>query len=69
MNRIVLIGSMTTAQKARRALSARGLHARLTKTDGSMRGEGCVYGLELSESDLLTACAILRANGIDYRVL
>ena len=68
MNRIVLIGSMTNAQKAKRALSARGIRVRLTKTDTGGSG-GCVYGLELNEADILTACAVLRANGIEYRML
>ena len=69
MNRIVLIGSMTSTQKAKRALNAKGMHVHLTKTDNSTRGDGCAYGLEIGETDLLTACAILRASGIDYRIL
>lgn len=69
MNRIITIGSITNAQRARRALSAKGLRVRLTKSDGSVHGGGCTYGLELAESDLLTACSILRGIGIEYRVL
>lgn len=69
MNRIIVIGSMTNAQKAKRALLARGLRVRLTKNDALGHGNGCVYGVELAETDLLTACGILRAIGTDYRVL
>ena len=69
MNRIIMIGSITNAQRAKRALLARGIRARLTKNDATDRKSGCVYGIELAEGDLLTACGILRTVGIEYRVV
>lgn len=69
MNRIVTIGSITNAQKAKRALLANGIRARLIKNDSQSRSDGCVYGLEISEGDLLGACSVLRRIGLEYRVL
>ena len=69
MTRIVVIGSMTSAQRARRILSAQGFRVRLTKTESAVRGGGCVYGLEVAEGDLHGACTALRAGGIEYRLL
>lgn len=68
MNRIIMIGSMTNAQKAKRALSAKGIRVRLVKNDNPSHG-GCIYGIELAEGDLLSAFPILRGIGIEYRVL
>lgn len=67
--RIVVIGSMTNAQKARRMLSSHGIRAHLTKTDSTTHGNGCVYGLEIADGDLYNACNTLRAGGVEYRVL
>ena len=69
MNRIIMIGSITNAQKAKRALSAKGIRVRLTKTDATDRSGGCIYGIELGEGDLLTACGILRTIGLEYRIV
>ena len=69
MNRIIMIGSLTNAQKAKRALSAKGIRVRLTKNDAANRTSGCVYGIEFDESDLLTVCGILRTNGLEYRIV
>ena len=69
MNRIIMIGSMTNAQKAKRALLSRGIRVRLTKNDNPTRGGGCVYGLEIAEGDLFGASSTLRSLGLEYRVL
>ncbi|MBQ2718800.1 MAG: DUF3343 domain-containing protein [Clostridia bacterium] len=64
----IVIGSITYAQKARRALSAQGIRARLIKAD-SGPAEGCVYGIELTEDEAPAAIRELRRLGIDYRFL
>ena len=69
MNRIIMIGSMTNAQKAKRALMAKGIRVRLTKNDTPHHGIGCVYGIELTEGDLLGAISTLHDLEIEYRVL
>ena len=66
MKHTVAIGSITYAQKARRALSGHGIRTRLVKTEGGSEG-GCAYGLEVEEGDLLTVARILRSLDIPYR--
>ncbi len=66
MKRTVTIGSITYAQKVRRALASRGVRARLLKT-GERTGGGCAYGIEVEEGDFLTAIRLLREMGIPYR--
>ena len=69
MNRIIMIGSITNAQKAKRALSAGGIRVHLIKNDATDRASGCIYGIELGEGDLLSACGILRTIGLEYRIV
>ena len=64
-----MIGSMTNAQRARRALLTKGISAHLTKNETDDRQGGCAYGIELGEHELLSAISILRAIGLEYRVL
>lgn len=62
MKRKIVLGSITIAQKARRALSAKGVRARLVK----MNEGGCVYGIELPLEEYGVAAAILGELGIPY---
>ena len=66
MNRRIVIGSVTYAQKAREALSRRGIRARLTKTEAP-DDSGCVYGVDVREGDFPAAVRELHRLGIDYR--
>ncbi|MBR7095956.1 MAG: DUF3343 domain-containing protein [Clostridia bacterium] len=68
MDRKIVIGSITYAQKARRALAPLGIRARLIKAE-ALPAEGCVYGIEIAEENTLTAISELRRLGIDYRFL
>lgn len=64
MDEIVTIGSLTYTQKAKRALTAKGIRARLIKND---EGEaGCTYALAIPAGSYLEAIALLRASGIPY---
>ena len=65
MKHTVTIGSITYAQKARRALSANGVRVRLAKTAGGNE-KGCAYGLLVEEEDLFTVARILRSLDIPY---
>lgn len=67
MNRRIRIGSITYAQKGRRALLASGIRARIVKLDSGDSAHGCVYGIELPEDKMLDAVGELRRLGIDYR--
>ena len=66
MNRRIMIGSVTYAQKARQALSLRGIRARLSKAE-AQDDSGCVYGIDVREVDFPTAIEELHRLGIDYR--
>ncbi len=66
MNRRIVIGSVTYAQKARTALSRRGIRARLTKAEAEDT-QGCVYGIDVREGDFPAALEELHRLGIDYR--
>ena len=63
--RTIAVGSITYAQKARRALAARGLDARLVKITSPR--EGCVYGVEVKDTQFSTAVALLAELGIYSR--
>ncbi len=66
MSRRIVIGSVTYAQKARHALSRRGIRARLTKAEAEDSG-GCVYAIDVREGDLPAAVQELQRLGIEYR--
>ena len=60
----ITVGSITYAQKAKRAIAAAGIHVRIVKVEA--RDEGCVYGLEVPSERHLEAVAILSRLGL-YR--
>ena len=64
---LLLLGSVTTAIRAKRALAAEGIRASITKETTEKEG-GCRYALRVSESDLLRVTLILREQGIPYRM-
>ena len=66
MSRRIEIGSVTYAQKAKRALLLRGIHSRLSKTEGV---DGCVYAIDVREGDFPAALEELHRLGIEYRLL
>ena len=66
MNRRIRIGSITYAQKAKRALSAEGIRAHITKLEGGLEGTGCVYGLEIPAGREQEAKVVLRRAGIEH---
>ncbi len=67
-NQTIIIGSITYAMKARKALSARGIRARLIKSEPNLENRGCAYGIEVPETSLLDTIAELRRKNIDYRI-
>ncbi len=67
MNRNIRIGSVTYAVKAKRLLSARGLHVRTVKLTPTPESRGCTYGIEVPEEEFLTAVAELRRAQIQYQ--
>jgi len=63
----IVIGSITYAQKARRALQESGIRARIRKFDPKP-GQGCTYGLEFPSGHMLAVAAVLRPLHIRYEV-
>lgn len=65
--KVLAIGSISTATRAKRALLREGVRSRFVKTDS--HGDGCSWGLKIDHDALLTAIKILREAGISYEVL
>lgn len=65
MKRQISVGSVTYAQKAKHTLLSHGIRTRLIKLDTSIQ-EGCIYGIEVRETDYLRAISLLREAGIRF---
>ena len=63
----LLLGSVTEAMKAKRALAKQGIKAAIQKNSEGRDG-GCRYGLDVSEADLLRVTLVLREENIPYRM-
>jgi len=64
----IIVGSMTYASKAKKALSDVGIRARIVKTDTNY-SRGCIYGVTFSNEQFLSAVAELRKQGIQYELI
>ena len=67
MERLIKIGSVTLASRARRALLKESLPTRLTKAE--TRQDGCVWGLKVKNADLLSVTEALRRLGYSYELV
>ena len=65
--RLIQIGTVSTAARVRRALLQEDIHTRLTKTESTK--DGCVWGLKIEEEKLLSAIMILRRLSVSYVLL
>lgn len=65
-NIIVTVGTITYAIKLRKLLSRGGVSSKLVKIVNNNGSIGCTHGVEICESDLLTAVFILKENKIEY---
>ena len=61
------MGSVTQAMKAQKALAAAAIPSTVIKKESSSRSKGCVYGIEISCSQLRNARAVLEAANISAR--
>lgn len=66
MERLIKIGTVTDASRARRALLSEGIHTRLTKAEST--NEGCVWGLKIIDTALPSAVRILKILGISHEI-
>lgn len=62
---MILVGSVSYAMKAKRALSRNGIRVNIVKD--SENKAGCSYGLTFEEKDQFRIAAILSENGIRIR--
>ena len=67
MEQLFKLGSVSSASKAKRVLTARGIRGRITKTGD--KDEGCAWGIAVVGKDAEMASRILRAEGIRYEAL
>lgn len=63
--KLIRIGSVTTAQRARELLAAKGIRARVRRLDSS--AEGCTRALEVDEAQAAAAVRLLSAAGISAK--
>ncbi len=59
-----VIGSMTTALKAQKALATAAIRANVVKLDSSVTKRGCAYGVEYNCIQEANVKAVLNASGI-----
>lgn len=59
--------SMTNAMKAQRLLTRYAIRASVKKISGSMRGEGCVYGIEFECGQLSQVRSVLESYGLTVK--
>ena len=64
---LLLLGSVTQAMRAKRALANQGIRASIHK-QSERRDGGCHYGLLVSDADLMRVTLILREENIPYRM-
>jgi hypothetical protein len=60
------LGSVTYAEKAMRTLSRAAIYSEIVKLEDN-KARGCIYGLELSCSQLENAKTVLREAGIKIK--
>lgn len=64
MQYIIMLRSMTFAQKAKRILERGGIFSSVTKAPQSANPDGCTYGVKIGERNLEKAKKLLRDAGI-----
>ena len=64
---VAVIGSMTQAMKAQRALANAAIFARVEKVDSSMTRRGCAYAVSYSCNQEANVREVLRNAGIRIR--
>lgn len=66
--RIITVGSVTYAHKAKRLLQHAEINSRLVKIDSSRSKNGCTHGIEFSTTDFYNVVMELKKAGIEYTV-
>ena len=58
------IGSQTSSQRAKNELKKHGISSRIVKIESRLKDGGCLYGIELNETDVEIARRLLYDTGI-----
>lgn len=64
---IIVLRSLTYAQRAERLLERAGIYAVVKKVPQSASPEGCAYGVMVRSKNLAQAQAILAKNAVEMR--
>ena len=65
---VILVRSITYAIKLRKLLARSKISSSVVKIAHGENNGGCASGLEISDSDLFSAVAIMRENSIEYKI-
>ncbi len=63
-NCTAVIGSLTLALKAQKAMASSAIHATVVKLDSSVTNRGCAYGIEYDCNQDSNVRAIMNSSGI-----
>lgn len=66
-NRIAVIGSVTQAMRARRALENAGIRAEVVKADASRTRRGCAYAISYPAAEERRVRTALQSAGVTVR--
>ena len=62
-----ILGSVTAATAAQRILARAAVYSEVVRISGSNDGKGCVYGVEIKDTQFSNAVALLAELGIYSR--
>lgn len=65
---LLATGSMTATVKIKKLLQREGINIDVVKLDPSKSKDGCAYGIEIGNDDLLMGVNILKKNGVLYHL-
>lgn len=65
---LLLVDTMTFAQKSKKLLILNGIYAEIIKSQGNLSSNGCTFGVRIDYKDYFSAIRILKANEISYTV-
>ena len=65
---VLATGSITATVKIKKLLQREGISVEVVKLDPGKNKDGCAYGIEIENDDLLIGVNILKKNGVLYHL-
>ena len=65
---VLATGSMTATVKIKKLLQREGINVEVVKLDPKKSKDGCAYGIEINNDDLLVGVNLLKKNGVLYHL-